>query len=198
MPSAPAAVILVWFVLPVWLLAGVADWWCHRATGIEHTAGARESVLHLVMFAEMGIPLLAGIFLEINAAIIALMIAAFLLHEVTAFWDVRYAISRRHVGAFEQQVHSFLEIIPLLAIVCVVSLHWHQFLALWGSGPEQADFQLRWKSEPLPARFVVALLAAVVLLEVLPYLQELNRCLRSARPARASAGGAASVIGQGT
>jgi hypothetical protein len=187
MPSAPAAVILIWFVLPLWLLAGVADWWCHRLTGIERTAGAKESVLHLVMFAEMGVPLLAVIFLEINAAIIALMIGAFLLHEVTAMWDVSYAITRRYVGAFEQHVHSFLELMPLLAIVCIILLHPGQFLALFGFGHERADFALRLKSAPLPAPFIVGLLSAVVLLEVVPYIEELVRCLRSNQHVRATA-----------
>ena len=29
-------------VLPVWIVAGLADWWCHRRTDIEHTSGATE------------------------------------------------------------------------------------------------------------------------------------------------------------
>jgi hypothetical protein len=40
---------LQWFVMPVWLGAGVADWWCHRRTDIEHTAGTGESVIHAAM-----------------------------------------------------------------------------------------------------------------------------------------------------
>lgn len=186
MPSAPAAVVLICFVLPLWLIAGFADWFCHRAADIESTAGAKESVLHLVQFTEMGLPLLAGVFLEINAAVIALMICSFMLHEATALWDVHYAISNRHVGAFEQHVHSFLEMLPLLAIVCVISLYWGQFLALWGLGRESADFGLRFKSDPLPVQFVVGLLSAVVLLEVVPYFEELIRCLHSNRPIRAA------------
>ena len=178
MPSAPVALILIYLVLPLWLAAGVADWLCHRATHIELTAGPRESVLHLVMFAEVGLPLLAVLFLEINAAVIALMIVAFVVHEGTALWDVHYAISRRHVGAFEQQVHSFLELLPLIAIVCLVCLHWGQFLALFGAGPERAAFALRLKSQPLPGAFIVGLLLAVVLLELVPYGEELIRCLR--------------------
>ena len=34
---------LVVVVLPVWLTAGVADWICHRRTGIERTTGLKES-----------------------------------------------------------------------------------------------------------------------------------------------------------
>ena len=71
------------------------------------------------------LPLLAGLFLEINALVIALMIAAFLAHQVIALCDVRYAVTRRYVSPIEQHVHSFLEMI-------VVVLNWPQFLALFG------------------------------------------------------------------
>ena len=37
---------------------GLRRWLCHRRADIEHTAGAPESLLHLVMFAELGVPLL--------------------------------------------------------------------------------------------------------------------------------------------
>jgi hypothetical protein len=65
--SDPIQIVLLYFVMPVWFLAGVADWLCHRATDIEHTAGAKESIIHLLMFAEIAIPLLGCLFLEINA-----------------------------------------------------------------------------------------------------------------------------------
>src|ERR1700712_384556 len=69
-PSA-AQNILMYFVLPVWLAAGFADYLCHRAASIETTSGWKESLLHLLQLAEMAIPTLAAIFLEINALIIA-------------------------------------------------------------------------------------------------------------------------------
>ena len=31
--------MLMYFILPVWLIAGVADWLCHRASSIETTSG---------------------------------------------------------------------------------------------------------------------------------------------------------------
>jgi hypothetical protein len=75
--------VLMYFVLPLWLAAGFADWLCHRASNIATTSGAKESLIHLLMFAEMGIPITAAIVLEINALVIAVMIVAFLLHEAT-------------------------------------------------------------------------------------------------------------------
>jgi hypothetical protein len=55
------------FVLPVWIGAEVADWWCHRRTDIEHTAGPIESMIHAAMMLEGGLPTLLGLFCEVNA-----------------------------------------------------------------------------------------------------------------------------------
>jgi hypothetical protein len=177
----PVLTILLYFILPLWFAAGFADWLCHRAANIESTAGAKESLIHLLMFGEMALPLLAALFLEINSLIIALMIVAFLAHEATALWDVSYAVTRRAVSPFEQHVHSFLEMLPLMAAAFVAVLHWPQFLALFGLGSEPARFDLIWKRTPLPIGYIAAVLTAALLLEALPYLEELWRCLRTAQ-----------------
>jgi hypothetical protein len=179
----PSVLILMYFILPVWLLAGCADWLCHRASHIETTTGAKESMLHLLMFAEIGVPLLAAIFLQINAGIIALMIAAFFVHEATALWDVSYAVTARNVTPIEQHIHSFLEMIPLMAILFIVSLHWGQFQALFGFGSETARFDLNWKEEPLPATYVISIMAVILAFELIPYIEEFFRGLRANRGA---------------
>jgi len=56
--------------------------------------------------AEAAIPVLAGLFLEITSPVIALMIGSFLLHDMTAQWDVSYAVTLREVTPIEQHVHS--------------------------------------------------------------------------------------------
>jgi hypothetical protein len=58
--------ILMYFILPLWLAAGFADYLCHRAAHIERTSWLKESILHLLQFVEMGIPILAAMFLEIT------------------------------------------------------------------------------------------------------------------------------------
>jgi hypothetical protein len=166
-------------VLPLWLLAGFLDWVCHRASHIETSTGAKESLIHLLMFAEMGLPLLAAIFLQVNAGVLLAMVVAFFLHEVTAMWDVRYASTARNVTPFEQHVHSFLEVLPLTAALFVVSRHWTQFEALFGAGPDSADFSLAWKNKPLPIGYVVIIVTLVLVFEVLPYLEEFFRGLRA-------------------
>lgn len=179
MISDPTALILLYFVLPVWLAAGVADWLCHRASDIAQTTGAKESLLHLLMFAEVGLPLLAALFLEINALVIALMIVCFFAHQATALWDVRYASTARTVSPIEQHVHSFLEMMPLLAIVLVCAMHFDQFLALFGAGNAVARFDVALKPESLPTTYIATLMIAILLLELLPYVEELWRGLRA-------------------
>lgn len=109
-----AQAVLMYFVLSLWLAAGFADYLCHRASSIETTSGGKESLLHLLQFGEMAIPVLAAIFLEINALIILIMIVCLILHEATAIWDVSYAYGRREITPTEQHVHSFLEMLPLM------------------------------------------------------------------------------------
>lgn len=183
LPSAgsdPTELILLYFILPLWLIAGVADWFCHRAAHIERTTGAKESLIHLLMFVEVGLPVLACLFLRINALVIAVMVVCFFIHELTALWDVSYATTARVVTVLEQHVHSFLEMIPLMAIIAVVALHWPQAAALVGAGPEAADFSLAWKDTPLPAGYLATILLVILFFEILPYLEELWRGWRSA------------------
>jgi hypothetical protein len=177
----PTVIILMYFILPLWLAAGFADWLCHRATHIETTTGAKESLIHLLMFAEIGLPLLAAMFLEINGLIIAVMLLAFFVHEATALWDVSYASTARTVTPIEQHVHSFLELIPLMALVSVVSRHWQQFLAVFGVGSEPLRTNLTWKSEPLPILYIASILGLILFFELVPYGEEFVRGLRANR-----------------
>jgi hypothetical protein len=181
--SAAAEAVLLYFVMPLWLLAGFADYLCHRASRIEITSGYKETLLHLLMLIELAIPLLAAIFLEINALIIAVMIAGFVTHQLTALWDTTFASHKRLITPVEQQVHSFLELMPLMAMLIVIILNWPQFLSLWGLGSEPGHYELVPKREPLPWMHVVTFLCAVFLFEVLPYMEEFVRGLRSRKRA---------------
>jgi hypothetical protein len=169
---------LLYFIIPLWLGAGIADWTRHRATHIETTSGAKETLIHLLMLVEMGVPVLAGLFLEITSPVLALMIASFFVHEWTALWDVSYAVTRREVTPVEQHIHSFLEMLPLMAAGFISVLHWPKLRALVGLARETAP-GFRLKQDPLPVRYVAATLGAVVLFELLPYLEELWRCWRA-------------------
>jgi hypothetical protein len=183
MPEAAVSVLL-YFILPLWLAAGFADYLCHRASSIELTSGYKESLIHLLMFSEVAVPLLAAIFLEINAAVIATMIIGFIAHQLTALWDVAFANDRRHVSPIEQQVHSFLELLPLAGMLIVIILHWPQFLSLWGLGTETPRYSLTLKQDPLPWTYVAGFLGAVLAFELLPYLEELVRGWRYRKRSR--------------
>jgi len=171
--------VLIYFVLPVWLAAGFADYLCHRAAHIESTSGAKESLLHFLQFGEMAVAVLTAMFLQINALVLLTMLVCFVLHEATALWDVRYASATREVTPVEQHVHSFLEMMPLMGLVLIAALHWGQFLALFGLGNETARFDVAIRSGPPSWIYVGIILILVLLFEILPYLEELVRGLRA-------------------
>src|SRR5436190_22707695 len=104
--------LMMFFILPIWLAAGFADYLCHRASHIEQTSGWKESLLHLLQFAEMALPILAALFLEITSGVILVMIICLVLHQATAMWAVSYATATREVKPIEQHVHSVLEMMP--------------------------------------------------------------------------------------
>jgi len=131
------------------------------------------------MLAEVTLPVLVGLFLEITPPVLGLPPASFFLHEATALWDISYAVTRREVTPIEQHVHSFLEMAPLMVLSFIAVLHWSEFRALCGLGREPPDMSIRVKDRPLPTRYVAGALGANVLFEALPYLEELYRSLRA-------------------
>ncbi|HEY1962503.1 MAG TPA: hypothetical protein VGG69_08800 [Rhizomicrobium sp.] len=181
MIEAAVHVVIGWFVLPLWIGAGFADYLFHRRTHIERTAGVKESLLHHLMMAEVALPLFAATFLRINAAIVLLFAACFIAHEITTNVDIRYAENHgRDVSPTEDQVHSILEIIPLTAGLLVLLPHFGQVRALFGIGSEQADFSLALKQPP-PLWQILITAAAALLFNIIPYTEETVRTLRARR-----------------
>jgi hypothetical protein len=168
-------------VYPLWVASGLADWACHRATHIAGTSGLRENLLHQVMFAEIGCAITAMALLEVNAAVLLVVAAAFVLHELTVWWDLRVSLPVRTVTGFEQMVHSFQELLPLVSLLLLAVLAWDQALAVVGLGSEPADLRLRWKDDPLPLPVLVAGASAALLFNALPLAQETLACLRAQR-----------------
>src|SRR5919202_1573697 len=140
---------LMFVVIPLWLGAGLLDWYFHRKTHIEHTSGTRESAIHALMLSEAGLPAIMGLFLEVNPGVLLTAFAALVAHELTAFWDVAYAETRRRVTPNEQHAHSLLEVVPGMAASFLSVLHWEQGRALLGLGRSTVDFSLRPKRHPL-------------------------------------------------
>ncbi|MCE9672874.1 hypothetical protein LY474_34215 [Myxococcus stipitatus] len=174
--------VLLYFMLPAWLVPGVVDWVWHRRTDIEHTSGAGESLIHCLMMTEVGVPVLMGLLMEINPLTLSIMLGHSLVHEATAFADVAYAVNhQRDVQPREQHTHSFLEVLPFMAVSSIVCLHWDQFLAIWGVGGRKGRWRFALKKQRLPARYLRVILAAIGATIALPYANELWRCVRAQR-----------------
>lgn len=180
----PAALLLATVVYPLWVASGLADWACHRATRIATTSGLRENLLHQLMFVQMGLAVAAMALLQVNAGVLLLLAALFLLHEATVWWDLRVSLPLRRVGAFEQMVHSFQELLPLASLLLLAAMAWDQALALVGLGSAPADLRLRWKDDPLPPALLVGGAALAAACNALPLVQETLACLRARRPRR--------------
>jgi hypothetical protein len=176
--QAAAVFLLMYVVFPLWVAAGFADWSCHVRTGIAVTSGLKENALHWLMYAEIGVGMLAVAFFEIDAAVLAIVFAVFVVHEATVYWDLDYSTMRRDVGPFEQMVHSFLELLPLLSLALLAIIAWPQALAVAHLGEGVADWSLRMKDEPWPVGYIAVALAASVLFNALPLVQETFACLR--------------------
>lgn len=158
--------LLAYGVFPAWILAAFADWLCHRHTAIELTSGPRESSLHLLLHAEIAVPVLLGLYLDINAGLLAFMAACVLAHLATTLWDTSYAQPLRYISPIEQQVHSWLEMMPVFAWLLVAALHAEAF----------ADPQWRpaWRVDTVPRPWSVVVpvaLAAGFALIVEEYLR---------------------------
>src|SRR4051812_21500107 len=142
-PDVVSVTILLAITLPLWLLAGFGDWWCHRRTLIHRTSGPRESVLHLVLYLVIAVPLALGLFLRINAPLLVFMVACVCAHSAIALWDSSYSQPRRYISPVEQMIHSHLEMLPVFALGLVLVLHWDAVV--------NPDWSLVARQHPLPA-----------------------------------------------
>lgn len=175
---------LMYVILPLWVMAALADYGCHRMSAIERTSGLKETGIHFLLLAEAGVAVLAGLFLEITATVLALMFVAFLIHELTAYWDVAYAHSHREISPLEQKVHDYLALIPFMAFSFVLVLNWHAVAAVIEAPLLAENWALRWKQTPLPLTYILCLLGSILLFNILPYLEELWRDLKQRRADR--------------
>ncbi|CAM5570859.1 Diguanylate cyclase OS=Streptomyces rimosus subsp. rimosus (strain ATCC / DSM 40260/ JCM 4667 / NRRL 2234) OX=1265868 GN=SRIM_032500 PE=4 SV=1 [Streptomyces rimosus subsp. rimosus] len=172
--------VLMYGVLPMWFVPAVADWVMHRRTDIEKTTGVKESAIHALMMAEAGVPVLAGLVARINPLVLTMMGGAAAVHSATAIWDVTVATEDREVRPVEQHIHSFLEVLPLAAVVITSCLHWESVRDL-AHGGKQPD---AWKLLPEGAaaaagKYLAGIAAGVGAFVALPYAEEFIRCVRA-------------------
>jgi len=163
---------LMCLTLPVWLLAGFGDWLCHRRSLIQSTSGPRESALHIVLYLLIAVPVALALFMQVNALLLAFAAVCVVAHMAVSLWDTSFSQPRRHISPLEQQIHSYLEMLPLFALALACVLHWDAVLnPSWTWSSRQQPLPEPWTSS------VLALLAA----GLLPIVEELTRCLRAQR-----------------
>jgi|GEM_PF-689021 len=169
---------LLYVLMPMWTACGVLDWYWHKKTDIEHTSGTREALIHALMFTEIGAPIVLAMLLKVNAGLLALMSGLLVTHEATAAWDVSYAVKHREVKPAEQHTHSFLEVLPVMALSMIACLHWDEVQALFGKRAKP-DWALRLKDRKLSWGYRAALAGMILGGVVIPFGNELWRCLRA-------------------
>lgn len=177
---------LLYGLMPVWLVAGFADYCCHRWQHIEHSAGRKESLLHLVMLAELGVGLICALWLEINTGVFAVLLAACISHELTMWRDLVYAASRRPIAVVEQWVHGVQQAIPWVGLVALGLLHPEAAVSLLGLGDTPPDWAFRLKPAPLRPAYLLAVAGAALFLVLLPFIAEYRRCRHEPVPPRAA------------
>jgi hypothetical protein len=160
---------LAWAALPLWLAAGGADWLCHRRARIERTSGAGESLLHIVLFLLVAIPIALALFYEMTALLMAIAAVAVVAHMACSWWDTAFSQPRRYIAPIEQMVHSHLEMLPLFGLAIVTGLYWDSGARQWALVP---------RASAVPATGLVLSGLALGLLFI---LEELWRCLRATR-----------------
>lgn len=170
---------MMYVALPARSIAGAVDWLMHRQTKIETTSGPKESVMHLLMMLESGMSVLAGLFLEPNGGMFAIMTGGMMLHQATVVYDVEYTVSRRKIPAFEQHTHTFMETLPFDILAVFAALHPEAFQSMLGLGREKPDFSLRLRKPRIPIPNIAAVVSAITIVSALPHVEELWRCLRA-------------------
>lgn len=169
---------MMYVMLPLWVTVGFLDYAWHRRTKIERTSGATESLMHLLMMSEAGLPAVAGLLLDVNAGVLLLMLLGVIAHSATAAWDVAYAVERRKVEPTEQHLHSFMESLPLFALSFMACVHWDQCKTLFGAGDGKPDFAMRLKKPSLPPGYL-AFIFRCIAVNAIVYSEELLRCKRA-------------------
>lgn len=176
--------LILYGLLPLWGVTGFIDWWCHRATRIETTSGLKESLAHSVMGVQLGIPIVLGLFFQINVLILLICLAVLLSHAVVAHWDVKYSTPMRRISVWETHVHAYMATIPLFIVLLIMVINWNVVMKL-----VTLDWQGQFSLTPtgnlqVTSAYRRGYLIFMAIFCVFPYVEENIRCLLAARRAR--------------
>ena len=147
-------------VFPLWVVAGFADYWCHRLTRIDQTTGRAESMLHIVQYLQIVAGIALVFFLKMTSLVIVLLVVLAALHLATGYLDIAYPTGRRYISPSEQHVHSYMEILPLVATALAVLLYWNAFAAILNG--DAANWIFARREQALPGGPVAGIVIGVV------------------------------------
>ena len=176
--------LILYGLLPMWGITGFIDWWCHRVSRIETTSGLKESLTHSLMGIQLGIPIVLGLFFQINVLILLISIVVLLSHAFVAHWDVRYSTPLRHISAWETHVHAYMATIPLFLLLLIVIINWEVAVKMvtfdW-----QGEFSFTSTGNlQVTSNYRRGYLIFMGVFCVFPYIEENLRCFRAARVKR--------------
>lgn len=169
---------LLYVFLPLWGIAGFADWCCHRATHIESTSGLKESFMHTLMGIQLGIPIMFCLLFQVNVLVLLICISAWILHEIVAHWDVHYAAPRRHISIWEMHAHSYLASLPLYMLTMIMVINWPVVVQLVSFDWQGQMALIRVDIPHGGPRYLAFYLSFMAVLCFFPYAEENLRCLR--------------------
>lgn len=169
--------LVMYGCLPLWLIMGAIDYYCHRKSKIEETTGIKESIYHAIMGVQVGIPIFLGLYFEINVMVFLIMFVVLILHEWVAHHDVLYALNVREISILETHVHSFLEVLPFVIVALIAIINWQSFVDLitfnWAG-----NMGIELKHKPISARYIGGYFAFMMVADVAPFAEEFFRCWR--------------------
>lgn len=169
--------VMLYLLLPLWGIAGMLDWWCHRNTNIESTSGLHEATVHCVMGAQIGLPIVLSLLFEVNVLILILCLLILITHELVAHYDVHYTTGKREISIWEVHAHNYLATLPLFMVTLIIVRKWDIFMKLI-SFDFAGGFALEWRKEPLGAtgNYAMIYMTTMAVFVVFPYMQEWWRC----------------------
>lgn len=167
-----AVVWIAYTAYLLWLVAGLADFVCHRLSNIPITSGIRESTYHLVQVALIGSGAFVWLALEPGWDVFKLCSLLAICHAVVGYLDTKSAYGVRPITPAEQHIHSVLDIAPWVALALMA------WLIASDDWLPAVGFGLR--SDPLPLQIWLGTLAPAGLLVGLPVLAEAVACRRAA------------------
>jgi hypothetical protein len=170
--------VMLYVFLPLWGIAGFADWCCHKATKIEATSGIKESLMHSLMGIQMAIPIMLCLVYYVNVLVLLICIITWISHEIVAHCDVRYASPKREISIWEMHAHTYLGSLPLYMLTSIIVINWDVFQQLitinW-----VGNMSLIYLDEPHgTSSYLPAYLAFMAVVCVFPYVEENIRCFK--------------------